>query len=1374
MSATPAAAPSRATTRRAFVCARLAACVLADGLGAARFLRRTVTAALVAIALWTLARSALAGVTGNITGVVKDPSGAPVAGVEVRADSPSMARTATTDAKGAFVLLSLAPDTYTLTVSKPGYQSVSFPGITVFADQAQAVAFTIKRALRTIADVTSASSASLLKPGVGSDLYSVDAAQIAAAAPLGGGGNLNNAYSAMASVPGVQVSQGGIGWSFNAAYVRGQNAYYTGYEYDGVPVNRAFDNYNGSTEPTLGLQELQVYTGGGPSSVATAGTAGFINEVIKTGTFPGFATANLGIATPQYYHQAQVEIGGSTPDRTFSYYIGLLGYNQTYRIIDNSNGAGYSTPGGIFSGDTSGYGLGYGFGSNQIYNVGYASLFGTGQGVKPVCPLYGAKFTFPDQGCWQYYGSTGGNPMMVSDRENVINLHMGIPKANGLRDDVQLLWSGSALNNYGYNSPSDLGPGFNQLIYSLYNTKYAPPVCGNEPLAAWGTYSAPVVVLSGFGCRSPAGSAQQIYSYLQPNQFFFQRYYGYVGPFLCPEVSFACGPTYLGYADALTYNLPFGTPIATSSTSFRRPSVYFAPATPPHAFDGPLPLYDNSIDVNQNDTGITKLQYTYALSQSAYLRAYVYTFYSDWMLTDPTLAAGGELVPNFPGSAQLQLFSHTSGGALDFEDQINSRNLVSVDGDYTTSNVIRVSNNTAYGGTSPIGYMAKTGNTYNCYDPSTGAPEVCLTQSYYDVATKSTVFPTWRAFAANGPPGWPNSFAPPGSPAAKAGATWDTLWTSNLSGSYNTVRPRFSNASLQDQFRPNDKLLINASLRYDDFTYDLPDSLTAATQFYANLTANYTCVLAATNQVLTQPLTAAVLPPASAQYVVGDCNKAAASLHPGGPHTGWVHPNGTVQDGVAAPNFSAASPSSYTLNYWEPRFSATYTINADTVIRAAAGRFTEPPISASLQYLSLTGDERSIWNSAMGLGFYSPFHPIPGVSAGQYDLSWEQHLKGTDISFKITPFFSWVANWQQESFVGAAFATQIPVGVNRDEGVEFQVNKGDFSRNGLSGLLAFTYTNSKTMFQNEPLLTGGVVPNTIIALNEAIAQYNTLTKAGGGYPCYQGSVGVPCSRKNASGQDTILNPYYNMRAQPMLDPSGWYNPFSVAVAPNFFGAVNGYISPYTSALILNWRKNKLAITPSFNFQSGGFYGSPLDTEGLDPRTCQLNSASTGITKVSPKTNPLQCNYLYATSPGASSFTYLYVPNPQTGSFLFDNYEQPNSIVGNLRISYDLSPRIRIGVLGEGLFHECFGGTSAPWTAAYPPDNVICGYAPAGGSLNSAVYPSNFYNGTSINDYKANGARTPWTQSYLPSTYNNGAIGGAVQPISIYLNAQVKI
>jgi len=1329
---------------------------------------------------------ALAGVTGNITGTVKDPSGAPIAGATVQAIAPSESRTATTDAGGHFVLLSLGPDTYTINLDKSGYQSISFPGVTVFADQTQTLAYTMTKALKLIAHVTSTSGASLVKSGVGSDLYSVNSSQAAAAAALGSGGNLNNAYSAMASVPGVQTSMGGVGWDYNAAYVRGQNSYYTGFEYDGIPINRAFDNYNAGTESSLGLQELQVYTGGGPSSVSTSGTAGFINQVIKTGTFPGFATANLGIATPNYYHQAQVEIGGSTPDRTFSYYIGLLGYNQTYRAIDNSNGAGYMNPGGIFSGDTLGFALGYGFGSNQVLNVGYTCVVGTCQGVKPVCPLVSNKtFSFPDQGCWQFYSGIAGGPFQVSDREDVINLHMGIPKHNGLRDDVQFLWSGSALNNYGYSSLNDMGPGNNQLIYSFYGTHAAPPTCGPTNVAPWAN-----LVVNG------CSSSGQIASYLQPEQYFFHRFYGLNGPFSCATFGAACGPTYLGYADAVTYNVPFGTAIATSPTSFSKPGVYFAPGAPPHAFAGPLPLNDNSIDVNQNDAGITKLQYTYSLSQSAYLRLYGYTFYSDWYLNSPTWGASGQELPTFPTAAQYQLITHTSGGALSFQDQLNDQNLISLDGNYTTAGVIRFNKATAYGGTSPIGYMAKGPGGFTCYGFQNNNPATnkfvysvpCLSSSYYDVAAGGTIHPTWTSSSTGGPgcaflPSNPNpcpgGFAMAGTPAAKSGASWDSLWSGNANGSYNAVRPRFTNAALQDQFRPSDKFLINASIRYDNYTYVLPESLSAATSFYANMTANYTCVFAANNQVLTTPLAPGQPPPAAAQYVNGDCDAAATALHPTGPHTGWVHPNGTTQDGVASPNFSASSPGSYALDYWQPRFSATYTANPNTVFRVSAGRFTQPPISASVQYLALAGDDRSVWNNTMNLGFFSPFHPIPGISSGQYDLSWEQHFKGTDMSLKLTPFYTWVNNWQQQTFIGSGFVTQVPVGVNRNQGVEFQFNKGDFTRNGLSGLFAFTYTNSKVQFQNVPLVTGGIVPNTTIGLNAAIQAYNGLTKAGGGSPCYQATQPVPCSTPNgkiAAGFDTILNPYYNRPQQGQLDASGWYNPYSTAIAPNLNGAVNSYISPFTSSLILNWRKDKLAITPSFAFQSGGFYGSPLDVEGLDPRSCQNNSATTGITKVSPKTNPLQCNYLTTTSPGTGAFTYLYVPNPQTGSFAFGTYEQPDQIVGNLQISYDISPRIKLTILGTSLFHECFGGTSEPWTTFAPPSYAVCGYAPAGGSLNSTIYPSNFYNGTGINDFAANKARTPaaFQQSYSASGSNNGAIGGAPQPINIYFNAQVKI
>ncbi|MEO6836305.1 MAG: hypothetical protein ABI231_10435 [Candidatus Tumulicola sp.] len=59
---------------------------------------------------------------------------------------------------------------------------------------------------------------------------------------------------------------------------------------------------------TLGQQELQVYAGGGTVGQNASGFAGFINQVIKTGTRPGYASVSAGIGTPIFDHNLQFEV----------------------------------------------------------------------------------------------------------------------------------------------------------------------------------------------------------------------------------------------------------------------------------------------------------------------------------------------------------------------------------------------------------------------------------------------------------------------------------------------------------------------------------------------------------------------------------------------------------------------------------------------------------------------------------------------------------------------------------------------------------------------------------------------------------------------------------------------------------------------------------------------------------------------------------------------------------------------------------------------------------------------------------------------------------------------------------------------------------
>ena len=140
-----------------------------------------------------------------------------------------------------------------------------------------------------------------MRPGTTTDVYSVNAAMTKAASTLGGGGGLNNAYSAIASMPGAFVPPNQIGVN-QTVYIRGGYYDQIGYEYDGVPMNRSFDNYPSHSASTLGQEELQIYTGGGSASSNATGLSGFINQVVKSGTYPGFATFSARAGSPAFYN----------------------------------------------------------------------------------------------------------------------------------------------------------------------------------------------------------------------------------------------------------------------------------------------------------------------------------------------------------------------------------------------------------------------------------------------------------------------------------------------------------------------------------------------------------------------------------------------------------------------------------------------------------------------------------------------------------------------------------------------------------------------------------------------------------------------------------------------------------------------------------------------------------------------------------------------------------------------------------------------------------------------------------------------------------------------------------------------------------------
>ncbi len=387
----------------------------------------------------------LAGTTGALSGYVVGSDGTRLAGAKVTATSPSETTTTATDANGHFVFVSLVPDTYTVTASKDGFDTTSQSGVTILADATQVVRINLNPTAKVLGHVTSTAQTSLVKAGTTADVYSVNATTTAKTATLGGGGSLTQAYGAIASQPGVVVPPGQSGW-FQTIHIRGGDFDQVGYEYDGVPVLRSYDNYPSTTASALGQQELQVYTGGAPANSESQGLSGYINQVVKSGTYPGFATLNLGIGTPALYNQGSLEVGGATPNRNFSYYFAIGNSSQNFRWFDANNGAGLTNTIGTPLSSTNPLGL-------------------------PI-PLNGYVLSSPINSL---------NVASVLDHEGLVNLHFGIPHHNDSgKDDIQLLYDSSYLHNTYYSSASDWGiPGNAQLT------------AANSGLPAFGYLSGP-------------------------------------------------------------------------------------------------------------------------------------------------------------------------------------------------------------------------------------------------------------------------------------------------------------------------------------------------------------------------------------------------------------------------------------------------------------------------------------------------------------------------------------------------------------------------------------------------------------------------------------------------------------------------------------------------------------------------------------------------------------------------------------------------------------------------------------------------------------------------------------------------------------------
>ncbi|HLJ84017.1 MAG TPA: TonB-dependent receptor [Candidatus Eremiobacteraceae bacterium] len=444
-----------------------------------------VVASLIVAGL-CLSGAAIAGTTGGISGHVADASGAPIANAKISVSAPSQSAAGTSDARGFFSVLALTPDTYTVTATKDGYDTTQVAGITVQADQTSTVAVTMRPTIKVLTTVTSTATAGVVSKSVTGDLYAVSASAVNRyQGSAGGAETLYSQNGVVGSLPGVVRSiGGGGGYGGNGSLsIRGGSNDQIGFELEGIPLNRGFDSANATSFVTNGLSSLEVYTGGAPADSGRS-MAGYINEVMRRGTYPGGGDLTLVAGAPTYNHTMQADLYGASPDRKFSYYVSELAVNADYNFANRENL------------------------DNHVINVAandpgclaFNTLMGPNVQSEIPTPFLSCgsahNLNVPiSQEVWQEFGN-----ISAAERDTVINLHYGILH-NGMTDDLQALWVGGTTGNpYPY-SGAHLDPALyaqgqggsvvNGQLQWVFGTPYVGPNNAPYDPTKLGTYTWP-------------------------------------------------------------------------------------------------------------------------------------------------------------------------------------------------------------------------------------------------------------------------------------------------------------------------------------------------------------------------------------------------------------------------------------------------------------------------------------------------------------------------------------------------------------------------------------------------------------------------------------------------------------------------------------------------------------------------------------------------------------------------------------------------------------------------------------------------------------------------------------------------------------------
>ena len=231
--------------------------------------------------------SSLAQGLGSIAGRVTDPAGAAVVGAQVTAtlEGKGFSRSAVTDADGLYVLPSLQPATYSITVEAKGFSTSKQTGITLLADQA--LTLNVAVTLGATTEVVTVMSNAVQVDTSTSTLKQVIEQQRISELPLNGRNAATltllvagavNAPNGGADQGATKTFPGAVTFSANGAR---QNS--ISYQLDGGNYVDEYTNVNQPFPFPDALQEFSVQTSN-YSAEYGSNAGGVVNVITKSGT----------------------------------------------------------------------------------------------------------------------------------------------------------------------------------------------------------------------------------------------------------------------------------------------------------------------------------------------------------------------------------------------------------------------------------------------------------------------------------------------------------------------------------------------------------------------------------------------------------------------------------------------------------------------------------------------------------------------------------------------------------------------------------------------------------------------------------------------------------------------------------------------------------------------------------------------------------------------------------------------------------------------------------------------------------------------------------------------------------------------------------